>query len=199
MLDDLTLIKEIRYNCSIYFTYFWIQEVERNFVEDYDDSYVDLKAVGSNCPKDDYKETITFNPICNLEIVCDNFGCFDYFLQDYKEKVNDTYRCPSCGKGECWMKTWLEDYENGFLDAYQVSGIFSASRTADFSDMLGVYSPSKEDIGKYSLSAKEFIKSCSYDRRPCNHKAEQNSDEKKQRGRRRRGGMQLVRSDEQLA
>ncbi|XP_063877280.1 amiloride-sensitive sodium channel subunit alpha-like [Scylla paramamosain] len=169
-LNDLGLIKNIRSKCSTYFLYFLIQEKERNFVEDDEDTYVDLKTVGSDCPQDDYRETITFNPICNLEVVCDNYGCFDYFLRDFKEKVNETHRCPSCAKEECWLKIWLEHYEKGYLDIEQVSAIFSASRTADFSDMLGVYSPSKDDIGKFSMPAKEFIKSCSYDRRPCNHK-----------------------------
>ncbi|KAK8376859.1 hypothetical protein O3P69_010060 [Scylla paramamosain] len=117
-LNDLGLIKNIRSKCSTYFLYFLIQEKERNFVEDDEDTYVDLKTVGSDCPQDDYRETITFNPICNLEVVCDNYGCFDYFLRELcMEMVQYSYLK---GKLTCPCPPACKYHSNGQLILHMV-------------------------------------------------------------------------------
>nr|XP_027223558.1 uncharacterized protein LOC113815736 [Penaeus vannamei] len=33
-----------------------------------------------NCPVADYKEDVSYNPLCQLEVFCDKFGCYDYNL-----------------------------------------------------------------------------------------------------------------------
>ncbi|XP_050712337.1 amiloride-sensitive sodium channel subunit alpha-like isoform X2 [Eriocheir sinensis] len=159
-------VKEVRLVCNRYYIYFELLAKERKFSED-ESHYVNIEEVMMMCTKDDYRTIITFNPICNMEVVCDNYGCFDYRLNRYNETVNETHRCPSCANGRCWEEEWVVGFENETLSPEQVSGIFEASRTLDFSDLLGLYSPSKEDIRRFSPEANNFIKTCSYDRRPC--------------------------------
>ncbi|XP_068238538.1 uncharacterized protein [Palaemon carinicauda] len=64
----------------------------------------------------------------------------------------------------------FESWQKGNLNAVQVSSIFQSSRSPDFSDILGTFIPSKADIEAYSLSAQDFIQTCSFDRRACSHK-----------------------------
>ncbi|XP_069988901.1 degenerin-like protein asic-1 isoform X2 [Penaeus vannamei] len=127
-----------------------------------------------NCPVADYKEDVSYNPLCQLEVFCDKFGCYDYNLDKYRETRDvepngDVYRCPICAE-VCWEASFFKSWSNGTLSFELVLSILNSSRTPDLSDVLGLYQPSDEDLESYSTPAKDFIQTCSFDRQPCSHK-----------------------------
>ncbi|XP_068238635.1 degenerin-like protein asic-1 [Palaemon carinicauda] len=162
-----------RQSCSLYYKY--LQYLKEDDSIAVGESVKFTSDRPNNCPLENYKEDVTYNPVCALEVFCDNFGCFDYNMQDYKEttKYDEIYkewtRCPSCAQ-DCWPISSFESWQKGNLNAVQVSSIFQSSRSPDFSDILGTFIPSKADIEAYSLSAQDFIQTCSFDRRACSHK-----------------------------
>ncbi|KAK7073350.1 hypothetical protein SK128_014299 [Halocaridina rubra] len=77
--------------------------------------------------------------------------------------------CPSCSavRGACWPRSWFHAWRGGDLKDYQVIKIFERSRTQDFSDTMGRFSPTPEDLRDHFIPKKKFIQSCSFDSRGC--------------------------------
>ncbi|KAK3869267.1 hypothetical protein Pcinc_025414 [Petrolisthes cinctipes] len=154
--------------CSIYYRYFHhLKSVRTGVVMEGEAGKMDDNQY--KCPIGNYKERISFNPLCRLEIVCDNYGCYDYDLKPYTEvtKISEEEgeavmkRCPSCAKGkeeECWQEAWFTSWETGYLSLTQVEDLFKSSHTPDLSDIMGVFSPSVKDLANYSIRARDFVR-----------------------------------------
>lgn len=84
-------------------------------------------------------------------------------LSRHKTMIAHAFSCPPSAPG-------FSSWGNGTMNYDLVVSIFNSSHTPDLSDVMGLYKPSKEDLKNYSIPSKEFLRTCSYDRRPCSYK-----------------------------
>ncbi|XP_042865706.1 uncharacterized protein LOC122249150 isoform X2 [Penaeus japonicus] len=159
-------VVERRLKCSKYYKYLKYMRSE--------EAADDLKKT-EECPEEKYTEDVSYNPLCQVEVFCDKYGCYDFYLRNYKEtQYTDNFgklmRCPECSKPVCWDSDSFSSWGNGTMDYGLVVSIFNSSHTPDLSDVMGLYKPSKDDLKTYSIPPKDFVKTCSYDRRPCSYR-----------------------------
>ncbi|XP_071546848.1 uncharacterized protein [Panulirus ornatus] len=167
---SMEAVKQLRLRCSFYYKYQTYIKNEESAVKD--STITAENLLKDDCEESEYNVNVSFDFLCQMAVFCDNFGCFDENLQDYKmwEKNNTgaRERCSSCSP-DCSPVEWYTAWSQGNMTSEQVISIIRKSRTLDFSDLMGTFSPSEEDLTKYSIPARDFIRTCSFDRRPCSH------------------------------
>ncbi|CAL4068462.1 unnamed protein product, partial [Meganyctiphanes norvegica] len=131
---------------------------------------------------DVFKEKMESKAVCGPGeyIICDNWGCYDKDLKPFKENIvlpkakNEEIKYQlSCLKNTTLTKAEL-DARNSFnisdLTGDHIKEIFANSRVPDVSDVLGLFKPTRKDIMDNKIPAKDFVSTCSFDRRACSYK-----------------------------
>ncbi|XP_047502615.1 acid-sensing ion channel 2-like [Penaeus chinensis] len=168
--DDFIIpeIHEVRLRCSQYY---------RELVDLVDQpvfANVSLEVEG-DCPhfdKGTYIETSFMNPLCLDIVTCDFYGCYTDYLTRYTEYFDEiNMLCASCDDGSenCWLPHWLDEYETGKLSNISLYLMLKRSEIPDFSDIADLYTVPQEERLNNSIPANDFIYSCTFDNRRCNH------------------------------
>ncbi|XP_071488689.1 epithelial sodium channel subunit alpha-like [Diadema antillarum] len=88
-----------------------------------------------------------------------------------KRQVSSNFR----EEFEWWESDWEDDefeYESNDWDVDSENdweGFYERSRADDFSDLLDVVNPTRQELEDYGHQAKDFILQCTFDRRDCNY------------------------------
>ncbi|XP_041464805.1 amiloride-sensitive sodium channel subunit alpha-like isoform X1 [Lytechinus variegatus] len=90
----------------------------------------------------------------------------DIFISEYLEDEESVNKTESVNEPEA------EERENGLWskvdDQYDWMGFYAASQADDFSDLINVVNPTKEELTGYGHQLERFIVQCTYDQQPCN-------------------------------
>nr|XP_053638313.1 uncharacterized protein LOC128692952 isoform X1 [Cherax quadricarinatus] len=185
--ENETQARKIRSNCSNgYYTY--LEFINKKATSD-DTPSTFGTSNNEHCPTANYTLDISYNVICQLVVFCDNFGCFDYKLQEFKAtNITDTYNltkrncnstevhdcnilyCFSCANDTCLPLTFLSSLGDAYVREEEITQVFNNSHTPDFSDVMEMYAPNSEDLDNYSVPVNESINTCTRDRRACSYR-----------------------------
>lgn len=94
----------------------------------------------------------------------------DEWWEDYWEEMGD-YADELVDDYVDWGEFSYDDYGFGDVeDDFEFELLMEASQTEDYSDLVEVLKPTKEDLDKYGHQAEDFILQCSFDKQNCSHK-----------------------------
>ncbi|XP_033103961.1 amiloride-sensitive sodium channel subunit gamma-2-like [Anneissia japonica] len=96
-----------------------------------------------------------------------------------KRRTRDTSSSSSSSSSERYNNfDWLDDFDfefddtydwNGVMDENDWQGFYDNSKSEDFSDILNVANPTKEELQNHGHQPEDFILQCTFDKKSCNY------------------------------
>ncbi|XP_042860296.1 degenerin-like protein unc-105 [Penaeus japonicus] len=151
----------VRLSCSKYY------RLLKKISEVRGDTEVIKSSDVPKCGMKAFREGVRWSHVCQVEVIDDNFGSYTYYLREYNEtRIGDSIcsnTCQFCGPADSDMNGTT----NSSLTKELIRQMFEKSYTADFSDVMGRFTPTTEDLSRFADSVKDFFVSCSFDGWPC--------------------------------
>ncbi|XP_071516993.1 uncharacterized protein [Panulirus ornatus] len=165
-------VERLRLSCSKYYRFIKVINSDNKTPSKWD-------TPGEPCPDENFKEEAVWNPVCRGEVFKDSYGGYTYTLNPYIEAEKRSSdglvwvcilcaptSCSTC-KPTCIEKSEMQKLISDDLSIEKIKMMFQKSYTADFSDIIGQFTPTKKELFEYATPVKDFITTCSYNGLPC--------------------------------